>query len=205
VNQAFWHILVLLLVVVVAILTFVQIGTMRQVGALLVQLRPGRIGDVEGGPEIDSVVDVPGLPVGRPAIVLFVSASCSLCDMLKPSIPVVVAHYPDVEMISVVVGDDLAKRLEYAKTIPGARADLAQLGEHWDVQGTPFVVGIDHDHRVRSTGAVNTLDQLENLAEAVLLARQEIQFEEQTSADDHRSQDVEAEVAIGAGTATTSA
>lgn len=171
-SSVFWQIVILLLVVAIGLLAFFQIGTMRQVGALLVQLRPGRIGEVEGGPDIDTVVVVPGLPEGRPAVVLFVSPSCSLCELLKPSIPVVREHFPEIQMLSVVIGSDAAKRLEYARSIPGARADIPELAELWDVQGTPFVVGIDETHRVRSRGVVNTLDQLENLAEAILLPRE---------------------------------
>ena len=174
----FWHLLTILTAVAVGALTLMQVATMRQVGSLLVQLRPGRIGEVEGGPELDSIASVPGVATDKPAIVLFMSPACSICELLHAAVPALHTHYPEIQVIPVIVGADAARRLEYARRIPGARADIPELADRWDVQGTPFVVGIDDSSRVRSRGVANSLDQLENLADALLLPRDQLTADE---------------------------
>jgi thiol-disulfide isomerase/thioredoxin len=164
-----WQTLILILIGMSAAQAFILVAVMRQLGGVMVQLNPARIGEVDGGPDVDSHVEVPGAEDGRPAIVLFVASDCGLCHLLTPSIPAVRQHFLELDFVTVVLGDDADARREYARRLSnGARDDLVDLGRNWDVPGTPFAVGVDGTGRVRARGVVNTLDHLEALAETVV-------------------------------------
>lgn len=164
-----WNLLLVLLTASVAVMALVMIAVMRQVGGILIQLNPTRVGEVDSGPEVDSIVEVPGLPARTPAIVVFASPTCRLCEFLGPALPALERHYPRVAIVPIVLGDDPRARAEYAVALGhGARPDALELAKEWDVQGTPFAVGVDADRRVRGSGVANSLDHLESLAEAVL-------------------------------------
>lgn len=170
-EEAIWQILVVILIAAVAVEALLLIAIMRQLGGLIVQLRPARIGEVEHdeGPEVGSEAEVPGLHEGRPAIVLFLSTECSICRPLLPSIPVVRQRYPEIEILSIVAGQDTDERMRIElETGIAARQDLLELQSDWRIPGTPFAVAIDAEGRVDARGVVNSLDQLEGLAESLL-------------------------------------
>lgn len=166
-----WHVLELVMLGALAALAVLLIAVMRQVGTILIHLNPGRTGEVDGGPEIDAIVHVPGLPDGSATVVVFVSPTCTLCGFLQPALPAIRAHYPEVRVLPVVLGDDERARRAYADRLgEGARHDLLELAKEWNVQGTPFAVGINDAGQVKGRGVVNSLDHLEGLAETLLLS-----------------------------------
>jgi hypothetical protein len=166
-----WELLVILLTVAVIAETVVLVGLARQVGGVLLQLRPPMPGGAEGGPESGTTARAPGLPIGSPKVLLFVSPDCQLCDFLRPSIPVLHRAYPQVAVVPVLVGK---ARGESTTEYLGRFGDVAPdptfggLAATWNVPGTPFAVGVDGLETVRGSGIVNSLDQLEALAEMTL-------------------------------------
>jgi hypothetical protein len=165
-----WNLLLVLLTVAVAAMALVSIALMRQVGGILLQLNPARVGEVDSGPEVETFVDVPGVAPDTPAVVVFASPTCRLCEFLGPALPALERHYPNVAVVPIVLGDDPSAREEYARSLGhGARPDAIDLAKEWDVHGTPFAVGVDAEGRVRGSGVANSLDHLESLAEAVLM------------------------------------
>jgi methylamine dehydrogenase accessory protein MauD len=171
VGDAIWRVLVLILLAAVAAQSILLIALMRQLGGVILQLRPARIGEVEAeeGPEIGMVVDIPGLSAGRPAVAVFVSPKCGICRPLLPAISVLASHYHEIDVLAVVTGDDEAQREIYARDIGQlARPDLHELERAWSIVGTPFAVAIDSQGRITARGVVNSLDQLESLAEALV-------------------------------------
>lgn len=173
---AIWEALVVVLVCVAVVQAFALLAVMRQVGGLLVRLNPTGVGDVESGPDIDTTLEIPGIPVGRPALITFASPSCTLCTYLETAIPALRASYSEIDVAVVVMGgDDDSERLLYARKFgESGRGDIPQVAKEWNVQGTPFAVGLDSDHRVRVRGAANTLDHLESVAEAIILPRVDV-------------------------------
>jgi hypothetical protein len=88
---------------------------------------------------------------------------------LFSAIPAVERHYDELKVVTIVTGRDEAGRAAYAKDIGStARLDLKELMSDWSIPGTPFAVGIDAGGIVSKSGVVNSLDQLEALAEFLL-------------------------------------
>jgi methylamine dehydrogenase accessory protein MauD len=170
-----WEVLVLVLVCVAAVQAFALVAVMRQVGGLLVRLNPTGVGEVESGPDVDRIVELPGIPPGRPALVVFASPGCTLCRFFETALPAIRANYNEIDVVAVVMGaEDALERSAYARRLGEAgRADIPELAKDWNVQGTPFAVGLDDEHRVRVRGVANTLDHLESVAEAIILPRVE--------------------------------
>jgi methylamine dehydrogenase accessory protein MauD len=172
---AIWEILVVVLVLVAVVQAFALLAVMRQVGGLLVRLNPTGVGDVESGPEVDALLEIPGVLPGRPALVVFGSPSCTLCRYLEPAVAAIRANYEEIDVLVVATGgDDAAERAVYAQKFGhSGRGDIPELAKDWNVQGTPFAVGLGADHRVRVRGVANTLDHLESVAETIILPRVE--------------------------------
>jgi hypothetical protein len=167
-NETIWQVLLFLVVVAVVIEALMILALMRQVGGLMLQVRPGRVGELDGGPAIGSHVTIPGVELVKPTLVSFVSPNCGMCEEVGKAIPVVAANYPELEVLSIVGGAVGPDRDRYLAMLGrGARTDLTQMLERWEVPGTPFVVAIDADGYVQRSGIVNTLDQLESLAETI--------------------------------------
>ncbi len=166
-----WELLVVLLAIAVIAETVVMVGLARQVGGVLLQLRPPMPGGAEGGPESGMTATVPGLLGGSPKVFLFVSPNCQLCEFLRPSLPVLRRAYPQIVVVPVLVGK---ARGESTTEFLGRFGDVAPdptfggLASTWNVPGTPFAVGVDSLETVRGSGIVNSLDQLEALAEMIL-------------------------------------
>lgn len=168
-NEATWQLTVVLLAAAVIVEGVVLVAVMRQVGGILVQLKPPRPGEIEGGPDRGTVVDIPGTTIGKPKVVVFIDTGCNICKPLLTAIPTVRREYPEAEFVAIVSGDDDVHRASYARQLgDAARLDLAKLLKTWNVPGTPFGVAIDAAGVVSGSGVVNSLDQLEALTEALL-------------------------------------
>lgn len=165
-----WQVLLLLVTGITLLSAVLLVALMRQVGGILIQLRPARIGELEGeGPEVGTPVDEEWLPNGAPMIVLFVSPGCSLCEPLLPAVAVLRRSWPALDVAVAIVGGAPEDRFAYERRLDGlARPDFEELNRIWNVPGTPFVVGVGKDRTVQSAGVVNSLDQLENLADVLL-------------------------------------
>jgi thiol-disulfide isomerase/thioredoxin len=165
-----WQVLILLLAVGVVLEALILIAVMRQVGGILIQLRPARVGEIEGeGPPVGQALEFEGLDVSRPAIVLFLSPDCQICKPLLPAIPALQRNYRELGVVTVVTGQDEARRGAYAEQIgESARTDLPELMKDWLIPGTPYAVGLDAGGVVNKSGVVNSLDQLESLAGILL-------------------------------------
>jgi thiol-disulfide isomerase/thioredoxin len=147
------------------------IGLARQVGGILLRLGPSRAGQTEGGPEVGTVPEFALHERGRPAIVAFVSPHCEACKDLPPAFKAVQRNYPEVQLLVAVTGQTPQAKREYATKLgPIADIDLEELYELWNVDGTPFVVGLDTQGRVTNTGVVNNLEHLEAFAQDVITA-----------------------------------
>ena len=170
-NQSLWHFLVLLVVAGLVLEGVVLLGLLRQMGTYLVRMSPPRPGELPGeGPEAGLSVELDFLPDRQTAILLFVSPRCSYCADLTSKLPAFRRHYREIHLVPLVVADtDDAKR-EYASKIGnGARPDSGQLFE-WTVPGTPYAVGIGVNGRILMSGVINSLPQLETLADSILAA-----------------------------------
>src|SRR5688572_10342267 len=131
-GDAFWQVLVLVVAIGLVLEAVVMVALMRQLGGVLLQVRPARIGGVEGGPEVGTPVEVTGVALDKAAILLFLTPDCGVCRPLYPAIPELQRHYPEVELVPVVLGSDDASRRTAAVEIGGsARTDLAQLEQAW--------------------------------------------------------------------------
>jgi thiol-disulfide isomerase/thioredoxin len=167
VSGLVWEVLVLLVTAAVIAEAFVLMGVMRQLGTLLLHVRPGAPHEVGGGPDVGTVLDVPDIPFADGAVVLFIAPGCEPCANLLPSVPIVQGNHPDVELVAVVAYGDPEQRKLYAEKVgPYARADLDHLYRDWQIPGTPFALSLDRERRLRLKGIVNTLEQLTVMAEA---------------------------------------
>ncbi len=171
-RDTIWQAFILILFCLTIAQVLVLIGVVRQVGSISLQLAPAaHIGEIEGGPDPGTVVEVADLDRERPAIILFVSPTCRICSPLLPALPVVQTHYAELQLIAAVIGGDASSRWDYAQGIgDAARLDLGELETEWEVPGTPYAVAVGRDGRVLAKGVANSLDHLEQLAEVVVAA-----------------------------------
>jgi len=168
VSDSVWHALVIFTVIGLIVEALVLVGILRQLGVIVLQLGPPRHGEVEG-PEAGTQVTIDSLRPGVPAVVLFLSSGCDICKPIAAALPAMRRSYAGLQLLPVVVGDDDPATHAYAATLGGdARTDLDTLYREWEVPGTPFAVGVGEDGRVKTSGIVNSLPQLETLAEVTL-------------------------------------
>jgi thiol-disulfide isomerase/thioredoxin len=164
-SDSLWHALTLALLGGFALLAFCVVALMRQVGSVLLLVQPHVPKDIGGGPELGEIEDFENLAEDRGALVIFVAPDCQPCRELAPTFPAFRRAWPDVELVVAVARGNDDERTEHARAIGSfARADLQDLYERWEIQGTPFAVALDPDHRVRAKGVINTFDQMEQLA-----------------------------------------
>ena len=167
-SDAVWQALVIFTVIGLIVEALVLVGILRQLGVIVLQLGPPRHGEVEG-PEAGTQVTIDSLRPGVPAVVLFLSPGCDICKPIAVALPAMRRSYAGLQLLPVVVGDDDPATHAYAATLGGhARTDLDTLYREWEVPGTPFAVGVGEDGRVKTSGIVNSLPQLETLAEVTL-------------------------------------
>lgn len=164
-SDSLWHALTLALLGGFALLAFCVVALMRQVGSLLLLIQPHVPKDIGGGPEVGMIEEFEGFVADSSALVLFVAPDCQPCRELEPSFPAFRRAWPEVQLVVAVAHGTDEERREHARAVGSfARADLHSLYQRWEIQGTPFAVALDRDHRVRGKGVVNTFDQMEQLA-----------------------------------------
>jgi hypothetical protein len=158
------------LTVVVVIEGLALLAVMRQVGTVLTHVAPPRPGVLPGGPTVGQLVPemlAPSRSSGE--LVVFLGAHCPACTAVEKILPTVAKAYPQLELVAAVLGEVVSQREAHAKEVPiPARVDLQGLASEWAVPGTPYAVGVGGDGRVVASGIVNTLDQIEALAETVV-------------------------------------
>jgi hypothetical protein len=165
VSDGVWRTLVLLLLVAAALQAVILIAVMRRLGSVAVQLRAATVNDRADGPEIGRVVRIPGVSHRRPVLAVFLSPTCGMCRDLLSAVPVVAHSYQQIDVLAVVTGEDQGEREAYAHEIGElGRSDLFELERAWNIGGTPFAVGIDHEGRVTVRGVVTSLDELKTVA-----------------------------------------
>jgi hypothetical protein len=169
-NESAWHVLTLLVAAAAIIEAVVIVGILRELGTVLLQFRPARYGDVDEGPQAGSVLEVGELALRGPTLILFMSPSCKFCKPIAEARPSIRRSYSDLTVLPTVVGDEKPQNSEYARTLgAGARTDLDSLFDGWHIPGTPFAVGVSPAGLVYASGVVNSLPQLESMAEEVLM------------------------------------
>lgn len=167
-SDAVWQALVIFTVIGLIVEALVLVGILRQLGVIVLQLGPPRHGEVEG-PEAGTQVTIDSLRPGVPAVVLFLSPGCDICKPIAAALPAMRRSYAGLQLLPLVVGDDGPATHAYAATLGrDARTDLDTLYREWEVPGIPYAVGVGEDGRVKTSGIVNSLPQLETLAEVTL-------------------------------------
>jgi hypothetical protein len=167
VSGSSWQLLVVVLTGAVITEAIVLVGLLRQVGTLLLQFQPPRPGVVEGqGPNPGTVIDPATGFGGRPEMAVFLSPTCTLCPPIASALPGLRRNYPELRVTALVVGDDADQVGEYVLAV-GGQLDRAALYSEWNVPGTPFAVGMA-EGKIVHAGVVNSLPQLETLADSVL-------------------------------------
>ncbi len=178
---------VVFLAVVVAIEGVALLALMRQVGTVLMHVSPPRPGTGFGGPVIGGSVSesvFSSVAFEAPAVFIFVGSNCPACAPIERVLRTFRDNYNELELFVVVTGEFEERRIEHAAELEvAAHHDLEGLAELWKIPGTPYAVGVSAEYRIAHAGVVNTLDQLEALAETTLVGVADIP----DSGGDHRA------------------
>jgi hypothetical protein len=176
-----WAILIVLLWLAVIALAVVVLGTLRQLTPLLERAAaqpPPRRGEqgpsvgeqLPGLPALDRTgVPVAARPPGRPGVFLLLSSSCGPCLELAAEL-----GRADLnglgDALTVVTDPDSIEALGLPPTIRVLTLPDGGSGEPLNVYGRPFAITADAAGVVRGKQLLNTVDQLTDLAGAVLPA-----------------------------------
>jgi methylamine dehydrogenase accessory protein MauD len=158
-----------------AVVALGVVALARQVGLLTLRIKPLGPGSIGLGPTVGAIVDVPELMTLRsqPArvvqedgigVVLFASATCGLCKPVLVGAAKLGNVESDLAVTIAVDGDEegaLAYLREHGFNDGVAASNLAML----DSGNRPYAVAMSEHSVVLAAGAVNTLDQLEALAD----------------------------------------
>jgi hypothetical protein len=140
------------------VLAVVVVALARQIGVLHLRLAPtGALEIDEEGPPLGEAVPPLGtstpderrITLGGPGprrLVVFVSATCPICEVVLPSIPAAASAH---RLVPQVVLDP--------------EVELA-----YDIPGVPFVLVLDEGGVVRAKGTVNSLEQLDGLVDTAV-------------------------------------
>jgi hypothetical protein len=160
-----WHILTAAIAIAVLLEAVVLVGVLRHLGSVLLRMGPETYGAVEGGPAIGE--DAREVLESPPGVVLFVSPGCPLCEPIVARLGAFRKSYPKLTVVPVVVGADARDRA-FSTKVEGAKPDLDGVYRRWNVPGTPFAVAVGADGRVVARGVVNTVTQMEALADRIV-------------------------------------
>jgi hypothetical protein len=168
----------LLLVLAVAVFALY-----RHFGQLYVNSPQGR---EDQGPAVGSALlsiarpDTDGgeilLPTTRPTLILFVATTCDLCSALRDQLNALGPHADVLDTVALCAGA-LPDVRAWASRTPGyvrvVHDKRSSAANRYEVNGTPFVVAVGHDGRVRAKGVVNDRGGLAWAAEEALSAATE--------------------------------
>lgn len=169
VSYALLWVLVLVLVV-----GFLSLG--RQIGLIHRRIPPSGSREGIAGPAIGDAVEPTTLelldgtswvlPSGRVTFLLFISATCGLCESIAGSLKSLARSdggQADFLLISLSEPEPTRKFVdEHGLAGFPTAADRAR-GEAWGVMSSPYAMAIDAEGRVVSKGLVNHLEHLESV------------------------------------------
>jgi Thioredoxin len=142
-----WIVSYVLLWIAVILLGIAVLALLRQVGVLHARIAPMGTHFAGEGPEVGSLAPDVGFDWTRAplSLVVFTSATCTICRELKPSIDAMRKSDPSLVVHTV---------------------DLEQHGavfSAFKVRSTPYVVTVSPSKAVLGRGVANTLEQIEEL------------------------------------------
>jgi hypothetical protein len=151
-----WIVAFVALTLLVTVLSVAVLGLMRQVGVLHARIAPMGTHFAGEGPEVGSTAPNIGVSYARSPVtlVVFTSASCTICRELKPSI-------------------DALRRQEVGLTVHTVSLeDDRPVFDAFAVRSTPYVVTVGPDSSVLGRGVANSLEQIEELLREARLDQQ---------------------------------
>lgn len=127
------------------------------------RLRPLATADLDGNHVL--------LPLhSNPALLLFTSTKCPLCEKLLPELNDFANAHGDTRLMVICAGDERSVR-EWSSGVTKPVHVIAdrgqQISRQYDVGSIPFCVGIDETGTVRVAGLLNTRRGLEEAIEIV--------------------------------------
>jgi hypothetical protein len=156
VNGAGWIASYVALWVAVVVLALAVVALLRQIGVLHARLSPMGVHFAGEGPELDAPAPLAGpfaYEDSALTLVAFTSATCEVCERLRPSLAALRRQYGEVNFVELEHDD---------RTSPTFRA--------FNVSNTPYFVAVDRSGVVRGRGVANSLEQVEELIEEALAA-----------------------------------
>jgi thiol-disulfide isomerase/thioredoxin len=150
-----WVISYLLLWVAVIGLGVTVLALLRQVGVLHARIAPMGTHFAGEGPEVGSDAPSVGLNYERSLnLVVFTSATCTICRELKPSL-------------------DALRRQEVGLSVHTVNLEENRhVFDAFSVRSTPYVVTVGRDGKVLGRGVANSLEQIEELLREARLDHQ---------------------------------
>ncbi len=142
-----WIISYVVLWVAVVVLGVAVIALLRQVGVLHARIAPMGTHFAGEGPDIGSTAPEVGLDWTRAplSLVVFTSATCTICQQLKPSIEAMRKSDPRMVIHTIDLDRDRA------------------VFDAFNVHSTPYVITVNQQRNVLGRGVANTLEQIEEL------------------------------------------
>lgn len=175
--NSWWIVSLIVLWVLVCVVAVTEVVLLRQMGLLYLRLG-GSLGALQdsSGPQlgaglpIGQVFDQTGVlrslvpPRGQQKILVFMSPTCSLCDVLIPELPAF-AHSvrTAAELLVLLSADDRTGKL--AGWRPGRPPVVVDpsLMDIFEIPSLPYAVTVNDAGRVASKGLINDLVQLDSL------------------------------------------
>ena len=151
-----WIVAFVVLTLLVVALAVAVLGLMRQVGVLHARIAPMGTHFAGEGPEVGSTAPDIGVSYARSPVtlVVFTSATCTICRELKPSI-------------------DALRRQEVGLTVHTVSLeDDRPVFDAFAVRSTPYVIAVGSDSSVLGRGVANSLEQIEELLREARLDQQ---------------------------------
>lgn len=165
---------VLWVLVLVLVVGFLSLG--RQIGLIHRRIPPSGSREGIAGPAIGDVLETTTLelldgtswvlPSGRMTFVLFISATCGLCESIAGSMKSLARSdggRADFLLISLSEPDPTRRFVEEHGLAGFPTAAERALGEAWGVMSSPYAIAIDGEGKVVSKGLVNHLEHLESV------------------------------------------
>lgn len=176
--MSLWVVSYAVLWIVVAILVVTNIAMFRQLGLLHLRFGPrGAFGSDQGPALSDSAPafeakdlagQVHALGDGSPETTLvFVAPQCEVCEDLIPAIRALNRTLPRPGRLLVISSSDGDSTRSFARRVdPVPVIADARISSSYGVTSTPFAVHVAGGGIVVQKGVVNTLEQLEGIADA---------------------------------------